>query len=65
MSADLICFDCDSTLSKIEGIDELGRAVNKFDEMVKLTNAAMNGELPLEAVYGKRLDLIKPTKASD
>ncbi|MFZ2311060.1 MAG: haloacid dehalogenase, partial [Methylobacter sp.] len=23
MSFDVICFDCDSTLSKIEGIDEL------------------------------------------
>lgn len=63
MSFDIVCFDCDSTLSKIEGIDELGRQVNRFDEMVALTNAAMNGELALEAVYGKRLDLIKPDKA--
>ncbi len=63
MSFDIICFDCDSTLSKIEGIDELGRSANKFDELVALTNAAMNGELALEAVYGKRLDLIKPDKA--
>ncbi len=63
MSFDIICFDCDSTLSKIEGIDELGRHVDKFDEMVALTNAAMNGELALEEVYGKRLDLIKPDQA--
>ncbi len=63
MSFDIICFDCDSTLSKIEGIDELGRHVDKFDEMVVLTNAAMNGELALEDVYGKRLDLIKPDKS--
>ena len=63
MSFDIICFDCDSTLSKIEGIDELGRHVDKFDEMVALTNAAMNGELALEQVYGKRLDLIKPDQS--
>ncbi len=63
MSFDIICFDCDSTLSKIEGIDELGRQSGQFDALVKLTNAAMNGELALEAVYGKRLDLIKPDKA--
>ncbi|MCK5831802.1 MAG: HAD-IB family phosphatase [Methylococcales bacterium] len=63
MSFEIVCFDCDSTLSKIEGIDELGRRVNRFDEMVALTNAAMNGELALEAVYGKRLDLIKPDQA--
>lgn len=63
MSFDIICFDCDSTLSKIEGIDELGRSVDKFDQMALLTNAAMNGELALEAVYGKRLNLIKPDKS--
>ena len=34
-----------------------------FDELVALTNAAMNGELALEDVYGKRLELIKPDKA--
>ena len=63
MSFDIVCFDCDSTLSKIEGIDELGRRSGLFDELVALTNAAMNGELALEQVYGKRLDLIKPDKA--
>ena len=63
MSFDIVCFDCDSTLSKIEGIDELGRRSGLFDELVALTNAAMNGELALEDVYGKRLDLIKPDKA--
>ena len=63
MSFSIICFDCDSTLSKIEGIDELGRQSGMFDELVALTNAAMNGELALEQVYGKRLELIKPDKA--
>ena len=63
MSFDIVCFDCDSTLSKIEGIDELGRRAGLFDELVALTNAAMNGELALEEVYGKRLDLIKPDQA--
>jgi len=64
MSFDVICFDCDSTLSKIEGIDELARRVGLGDAMSKLTNAAMNGEVPLEAVYEQRLSLIRPDKAS-
>ncbi len=63
MSFDIICFDCDSTLSKIEGIDELGRRSGQFEQLVALTNAAMNGELALEQVYGKRLALIKPDKS--
>ena len=47
-----VVFDCDSTLSAIEGIDELAR--EQRDEVVALTNAAMRGELTLEAVYARR-----------
>lgn len=64
MSYDVICFDCDSTLSKIEGIDELAKWAGVGEEMAKLTDLAMNGELPLEAVYGKRLETIQPDRAS-
>lgn len=64
MSYEVICFDCDSTLSNIEGIDELARWAGVGEAMAKLTDAAMNGELPLEAVYGLRLETIKPDRAS-
>ncbi len=64
MSFDVICFDCDSTLSKIEGIDELAGRVGLGEEMSKLTDAAMNGEVPLEAVYEQRLSLIRPDQGS-
>lgn len=64
MSFDFICFDCDSTLSKIEGIDELARRVGMAEEMSRLTDAAMNGLVPLEAVYERRLSLIRPNQAS-
>ena len=60
MNYDIICFDCDSTLSKIEGIDELAKRVGLGKEMAALTDSAMNGEVPLEAVYERRLSLIKP-----
>ena len=53
MNFDIICFDCDSTLSKIEGIDELAKNVGLGEELAELTNAAMNGIVPLEAVYEK------------
>lgn len=64
MNFDIICFDCDSTLSKIEGIDELARRAGLGDAMSALTDAAMNGIVPLEAVYEQRLSLIKPDRAS-
>ncbi len=60
---DLIFFDCDSTLSAIEGIDELARLKGKEGRVGLLTNKAMDGELDLADVYGKRLRAIKPTLA--
>src|SRR5215210_6885983 len=56
-----VVFDCDSTLSEIEGIDELAGA--RRVEVERLTQAAMLGEIPLEAVYGRRLEIIRPTRA--
>lgn len=53
-----VIFDCDSTLSAIEGIDEL--AAGHREAIAALTDAAMRGEVPLEAVYGARLELIRP-----
>ncbi len=62
-SYDLIFFDCDSTLSTIEGIDELARLKGKEGRVGLLTNKAMDGELDLSEVYGKRLRAIRPTRA--
>lgn len=61
-SYDLIFFDCDSTLSTIEGIDELARLKGKEGRVGLLTDKAMNGELDLSEVYGKRLRAIRPTR---
>jgi phosphoserine phosphatase len=56
-----VVFDCDSTLSTIEGIDEL--ASGHRAEIERLTEGAMRGELTLEAVYGRRLGIVRPTRA--
>jgi phosphoserine phosphatase len=61
-SFDLIFFDCDSTLSAIEGIDELARFKGKEQRVGILTEKAMNGDLDLSEVYGKRLQAIRPTR---
>lgn len=60
---DLIVFDCDSTLSTIEGIDELARHKGKFDQVKQMTDAAMDGEVHLQSVYDRRLQLLSPTRA--
>ena len=59
--AGAVIFDCDSTLSTIEGIEVLAR--EHASEIGRLTEAAMRGEVPLEDVYGRRLDLVRPTRS--
>jgi phosphoserine phosphatase len=54
-----IFFDVDSTLVTIEGIDILGRG---NEEVARLTEKAMNGEIPLEEVYARRLEMIRPSQ---
>jgi phosphoserine phosphatase len=65
MPKKLIFIDCDSTLSSIEGIDELARlrGEDAYRECENMTNRAMDGEIAIEDVYGARLELIKPTAA--
>lgn len=60
---DEIFFDCDSTLSTIEGIDELARMRGVEARIVELTNAAMDGRIPLQDVYAERLRLLSPRRA--
>ena len=47
----------------MEGIDWLAarRGPEVAEQCVSLTQRAMNGELPLESVYGERLAVIRPT----
>lgn len=60
----LICFDCDSTLSAIEGIDELARVRGPqvFAEVEAMTNAAMEGKIAVEDVFARRLAIIRPRR---
>ncbi len=62
MTYDDIFFDCDSTLCAIEGIDELARLKGAGERIAALTDAAMNGTLKLEDVYGERLGALRPSR---
>ena len=58
-----IIFDVDSTLSAVEGIDWLAAQRGPDIEAwsAALTERAMEGEIPIEAVYGERMSVVKPT----
>ena len=58
-----VIFDGDSTLTQVEGIDVLAAGAGKADEIERLTDLAMNGEIDLEDVYGERLAAISPSQA--
>ena len=58
---DAIAFDCDGTLSAIEGITELAR-YNACEEKIRLlTEAAMSGAGLNHKLFKTRLDLVRPT----
>src|SRR5258708_26938849 len=54
-------FDVDSTLVTIEGIDVLA---NGNEQIAALTESAMNGDVPLDQVYAKRLEIIRPSRTA-
>ena len=63
-NAKLIFFDCDSTLSAIEGIDELARLRGEdcFARVEAMTRDAMDGKVPINEVFDRRLEIIRPTR---
>ena len=59
-----VIFDCDSTLTRIEGIDELASHPDTRQRIADLTRSAMEGKVHLETVYGERLEILRPTRGA-
>lgn len=59
-----VVLDVDSTVSAIEGIDWLAerRDPDVAHRVAALTNDAMEARVPLDEVYGRRLEIIRPTR---
>jgi phosphoserine phosphatase len=57
---DVVVFDCDSTLTEIEGINFLAKRVKKEKQVNFLTTQAMAGKIKFEDVFSLILNLIKP-----
>ncbi|MDB4884438.1 MAG: hypothetical protein JWL95_3204 [Gemmatimonadetes bacterium] len=58
-----VVLDVDSTLCGVEGIDWLAarRGAEVGALIAELTDRAMRGEVALDAVYGERLAMVRPT----
>lgn len=61
---DAVCFDFDSTLTRLEGIDELARRAGIEKDIAPLTALAMDGVVALDEVYSRRLEILRPDRAA-
>ena len=55
----LICFDMDSTLIRTEVIDELAERAGVGEQVKKITEAAMRGEIDFNESFKQRVALLK------
>jgi phosphoserine phosphatase len=57
-----IFFDFDSTLANAETLDMLGDFAGVGTEVRKLTDASMNGDIPMEEIFERKVDMIAPSR---
>lgn len=55
----LVCFDMDSTLIQAEVIDELAKLAGAGEQVQKITEAAMRGELDFQGSFRRRVALLQ------
>ncbi len=60
----LVCFDMDSTLIQAEVINELAKKVGVGEEVAKITESAMRGEIDFSESFKQRVALLKGLKES-
>lgn len=58
---DVVVFDLDSTLVKIEGLDWLANFKGKGSEVTSLTKQAMEGKLEVSEAFEKRMKIVAPS----
>lgn len=64
MSEYIFLFDLDSTITKKEILPTISKKIGKFDEMKKITEATMRGEIPFEMSFLHRVDLLSEISVS-
>ncbi len=61
----VIVFDLDNVLIDAETIDEVGKRIGVGDEITKITEKAMEGDLDFEFALKKRVSLLKGASLGD
>jgi phosphoserine phosphatase len=55
----MVCFDMDSTLVSMEGIDEMARRAGVHREVARITEKAMRGDFDFEEALRQRVSMLK------
>lgn len=58
-------FDLDSTITKQEILPTISKEIGAYEEMSKLTERTMRGELPFKLSFLRRVDILKQVKVGD
>lgn len=58
MSDYIFLFDMDSTITKKEVLPEIAQRIDRLDEMRKLTEATMRGEIPFRTSFLRRVKIL-------
>lgn len=64
MSEYIFLFDLDSTITKVEILPEIAKAINMEDKMSTITDKTMKGEIPFDKSFKNRVELLKDIPVS-
>lgn len=65
MSDYIFLFDMDSTITKKEVLPEVSKKIGKLDEMRRLTEATMMGEIPFRTSFLERVKILQDIPVSE
>ena len=58
MSDYIFLFDMDSTITRKEVLPEVAKKINRIEEMRRLTEATMMGEIPFRTSFLQRVEIL-------
>lgn len=65
MSRYIFLFDLDSTITRQEILPTIAKKMDLYEEMQKITESTMNGEIPFKQSFLQRVELLKQIPVSE
>lgn len=65
MSKYIFLFDLDATITRCEILPAIAKRIGKYDEIRRITDNTMRGELPFKQSFLRRVDLLKEVAITD